>query len=104
MKENLFSNLPQSIPEEIVRNILTTGPVRIAQIISKGQCSPDDYWYDQQENEWVLVVKGAGNLIFENGEQVELKPGDYLNIPAHKKHRVSWTDPEEETIWLAVFY
>tara|TARA_R110002074_G_scaffold251414_2_gene422945 strand:+ start:232 stop:552 length:321 start_codon:yes stop_codon:yes gene_type:complete len=103
-KENILSNIPNDIPEEIVENLAATNSIRIEKVISKGQSSPDDTWYDQHENEWILVVKGAGALVFENGDEVSLTSGDYLNIPAHKRHRVSWTDPEEETIWLAVFY
>tara|TARA_R110001592_G_scaffold363352_2_gene684820 strand:+ start:92670 stop:92990 length:321 start_codon:yes stop_codon:yes gene_type:complete len=103
-KENILSNIPNDIPEEIVENLAATNSIRIEKVISKGQSSPDDEWYDQHENEWILVVKGAGTLVFENGDEVSLTSGDYLNIPAHKRHRVSWTDPDEETIWLAVFY
>lgn len=103
-KENMLSNIPNDIPEEIVGNLVTTDFVRIEKIISKGQCSPDNKWYDQHENEWVMVIKGAGILEFENDEEVSLNSGEYLNIPAHKRHRVSWTDPNEETIWLAVLY
>jgi cupin 2 domain-containing protein len=103
-KENMLSGIPNTIPEEVVSGIIETGSVRIKKIISKGHHSPDDEWYDQSENEWVMVVKGSGVLVFENGETVALTSGEYLNIPAHTRHRVSWTDPEEETIWLAVFY
>ena len=103
-KENLLTDIPNDLPAEVIRDIIETDSVRIKQIISKGQKGPEQGWYDQDENEWVLVVKGAGILKFETGEQVELNSGDYLNIPAHKKHRVSWTDPKEETVWLAIFY
>jgi len=70
---------------------------------SKGQRSEEDFWYDQDQSEWVLVVKGSARLQFED-EFIELKMGDYINIEPHKKHRVDWTNPEEETVWLAVFY
>lgn len=103
-KENLLTDIPNDLPKEVIRDIIETDSVRIKRIISKGQKGPEQGWYDQDENEWVLVVQGAGILEFETGEQIELNSGDYLNIPAHKKHRVSWTDPKEETVWLAIFY
>ncbi|MEO8496473.1 MAG: cupin domain-containing protein, partial [Planctomycetota bacterium] len=65
--------------------------------------SAEGFWYNQQEHEWVVVLQGAARLQFED-ELVELRPGDFVNIPAHRKHRVEWTTPDEPTIWLAVFY
>ena len=68
-----------------------------------GQASPAGFWYDQDQHEWVSVLQGAARLRFED-QTIELKPGDFVNIPAHKKHRVEWTTPDEPTIWLAVHY
>jgi cupin 2 domain-containing protein len=65
--------------------------------------SPDGFWYDEPTNEWVLVLQGAAKIEFED-ETLEMRPGDYIDIPAHKKHRVAWTTPDEPTIWLAVHY
>ncbi len=78
--------------------------VRIERIISKGHKSPENGWYDQDEHEWVIVLKGEGVLEFEDGSNCRLGTGDYLNIAAHTKHKVSWTDPDQATLWLAVFY
>jgi cupin 2 domain-containing protein len=79
--------------------------VRIERIVSKGHSSPESGWYDQEENEWVVVLKGAAKLRFEqDGKLVELDAGDYINIPARVRHRVEWTNPEMETVWLAFFY
>ncbi len=78
--------------------------MRIERIISKGHTSPDDSWYDQRENEWVMVLEGSGSIMFEDGREVTLEKGDYLNIPSHAKHRVTWTDPDHDTVWLVVFY
>ena len=102
---NLFSNIPGHIPEEIFESLVDSRTVRIERIISQGQSSRTDFWYDQDTNEWVIVLKGRARLIFE-GESVplELEPGSYLNIPAHARHRVEWTDPDEKTVWLAVYY
>jgi cupin 2 domain-containing protein len=105
IKSNLFKSIPQEIPEEIIETIFCSGKFRIERIISKGQSSPENFWYVQDENEWVMVMQGKAKLLFENEEKpVLLLSGDYINIPAHLKHRVEWTTPDEVTIWLAVFY
>ena len=69
-----------------------------------GQTSPESGWYDQSENEWIIVLSGYGVIEFINGVKVSLKQGDYLNIKTHEKHRVIETSPEEVTVWLAIFY
>ncbi|MFN0199472.1 MAG: cupin domain-containing protein [Planctomycetaceae bacterium] len=102
---NLFDGIPPDLPEELFTTLLEATGVRIERIVSHGQASPDDFWYDQNEHEWVLVLKGAARLRFADEEQsLEMKPGDYVHIPAHKKHRVDWTTPDEPTVWLAVHY
>lgn len=102
--KNIFANIPVEIPEEIFENIISTPGVTIERIISKGHASPQEFWYDQEKNEWVILLKGKARLKFFDEKSVELKPGDSINLPAHCKHRVEWTDPNEETIWLAVHY
>lgn len=104
MSENLFSALPDTLPTEVTDVLLQNEKVRIERILSKGHTSPESRWYDQEENEWVIVLQGSGTLTFESGEEITLDPGDYLNIPAHRRHCVTWTQPDEVTIWLAVFY
>lgn len=101
---NIFSNIPNTIPEEIFEDILSTEGVRIERILSHGQSSPETGWYDQAENEWVLVLRGQGVIEFENGQLVTLSAGDYFNIKAGEKHRVASTTAEEITVWLAIFY
>jgi len=101
---NFLEDLPVSLESEVFEDVLTSDHVRIERILSNGQTSPDEGWYDQSEHEWVLVLEGAGQIKYEDGSNVSLKKGDYLYIPAHKKHRVSWTDPEQITVWLAIFY
>lgn len=100
---NLFTELPHHLPDELFTTLLKAASVRIERVISLGHASPDGYWYDQDQHEWVVVLKGAARLRFEDGI-VEMKSGDFINIPAHKKHRVEWTTPDEQTIWLAVHY
>ena len=102
---NLFADCPHRIPEELVETLTDTKHVRIERIVSHGHASPDDFWYDQQEHEWVVVLKGEAKLLFEgDNDPIHMRPGDHINIPAHRKHRVEWTTPDEPTVWLAVFY
>ena len=102
---HLFHAIPASLPAEISDCLLQAGSVRIERIVSKGQRSAPDFWYDQSEHEWVLLVKGEARLHFELGNKtVHLTPGCYVNIAAHEKHRVESTSAEGETVWLAIFY
>jgi cupin 2 domain-containing protein len=101
--QNLLTNLPTSLPEEFVETLADSPHVRIERIISHGHASPEGFWCDQDQHEWVCVLKGAARLRFED-RTIEMNPGDFINIPAHKKHRVEWTTPNEPTIWLAVYY
>jgi len=100
---NLFANLPSVLPEELVETVLQSALTRIERIVSHGHASPNEFWYDQPQNEWVVVLRGAARLRFED-QVVEMRPGDCVDIPAHKKHRVEWTTPDEPTVWLAVHY
>ncbi len=102
---SIFENIPEKLPEEMFDTIFSTGTVTIERIVSRGHASPEGFWYDQEKNEFVLVVKGSAGLRIENRDEVlVLKPGDYFNIRAHVKHRVEWTDSSCETVWLAVYY
>lgn len=100
---NIFDDLPHHLPKEIVQTLIRASDVRIERIISHGHASSADFWYDQPQHEWVIVLKGAARLQFEDGV-VEMKVGDFINIPAFKKHRVDWTTPDEPTVWLGVRY
>ena len=102
---NLFSNLPTEISSELIDSLLEKPGIRIERIVSQGQVTAAGEWYDQEENEWVIVLRGQARLRLEGDDQMrEMGPGDHLNIPAHQRHRVEWTDTDEPTIWLAVFY
>lgn len=96
--------LSQPIPE-LQEILLDRGDVRIERIVSRGHSSAPGFWYDQTDNEWVIVLSGNALVLLDgDGEPIALGPGDHLNIPAHVRHRVEWTDPERDTVWLAVFY
>jgi len=101
---NLFQNIPAELPEELSETLLEAKYVRIERIVSKGHCSPEGSWYDQDEDEWVVLLKGRAQLVIEGVLAIEMEPGDTYNIPAHQRHRVEWTDGDSETIWLAIFY
>src|SRR5262249_7697721 len=94
---------PTDLPKELVQTLICATDVRIERIISHGHASPEGFWYNQSQHEWVIVLKGAARLQFEDG-MVEMKPGDFINITAHKKHRVDWTTPAEPPGWLGVRY
>ena len=102
-KGNLFASVPADLPAELSELIANNGDVRIERIVSKGHMSPDGFWYDQDEDEWVVLLSGAARLQLEGESELELAPGDYMLIPAHCKHRVNWTTPDQETVWLAIF-
>jgi cupin 2 domain-containing protein len=102
---NIYENIPASLPEELIEIIAGNDNVKIERIVSRGHSSPDTFWYDQQQDEYVILLKGKAGLLFRDRDDVVvLKPGDYINIPAHVKHRVEWTSRDEETVWLAVHY
>jgi cupin 2 domain-containing protein len=101
---NIFSNIPSNLEHEIFESIIEHHAASIERIISKGQKSPESGWYDQEKNEWVIILKGKAIVLFDNQASVELNEGDFINIPSHTKHRVDWTDPDNETVWLAVHY
>lgn len=102
---NIFTAIPSYLPEELTEVLGGREGLRIERILSRGHRSPEGFWYDQEENEWVMLLQGEACLSFEKaGEIVELKPGDYLTIPSHTRHRVEWTSEGEETVWLAIFY
>ena len=104
MKHNIFENTPINLENEFFQTLLQNKNITIEKIVSKGHTSPKSGWYDQEQNEWVILLEGEAVLSFETKEDIRLKKGDFINIAAHEKHKVSWTSLEYETIWLAVFY
>jgi cupin 2 domain-containing protein len=102
---NIFAKLPQSVSEEVFHEIIHGERFRLERIVSFGQATPSGQWYDQEQNEWVVLLSGAAGLRFEEEESLRvLHPGDFVNIPAHTRHRVEWTDEKQHTVWLALHY
>ena len=91
------------MPDELTETLAEGRHVHIERIVLTAMLHPQGFWYDQDQHEWVIVLKGAARYAFED-QTIEMRPGDFVNIPAHKKHRVDWTTPDEPTIWLAVHY
>ena len=88
---------------EVTDTLLRCGGVRIERILSTGQTSPTDFWYDQDEDEWVSVLQGSAALQWDDCSITELAAGDWVLIPAHKKHRVERTSSAPPCIWLVMF-
>jgi cupin 2 domain-containing protein len=100
---NLLADISSRLPLELVQTILTRPNLRVERIVSHGHASPEGFWYDQEQGEFVVLLQGAARLRFEDG-MVEMTPGSFIDIPAGRRHRVEWTNPEQPTIWLAVHY
>lgn len=103
MLENIFENIKIDKENEQFFDLIKNDNVRIEKIVSNGQNSPKDFWYIQDENEFVLLLKGEAILEFEDNE-VLLKEGNFINIEKKRKHRVKYTSETNPTIWLAIFY
>lgn len=99
---NLFSDLPAALSEEQIEVLATGASARIERIVSTGQSSREGFWYDQDQDEWVVVLRGRAVVEIEGAEAIEMGPGDWLLLSAHHRHRVSWTSTDEPTVWLAV--
>ena len=101
---NIFDNIPTQLHQELFQDIFSKDGLKIQRIVSQGEATQDDKWYIQEDDEWVIVLQGEATLSFEDDSDIKLSSGDYIHIPAHKKHKVSWTSSDEQTIWLAVHY
>ena len=102
---NLFTAIPQDLPNELFETLASSNNVKIERIVSRGHTTPEGEWYDQAWHEWVILLQGEAVLMFEDQEdRVMLKVGDYLLINAHRKHRVSFTSSDGDVVWLAVFF
>lgn len=100
---NFFADLPHASGNEVTQVLAAFPGARVERIVSRGQASPPGFWYDQAWTEWVVVLSGAAGLLIEGEDAPRvLRPGDYVEIPPHVRHRVAWTDPNRPTVWLAV--
>ncbi|MGI6554534.1 MAG: cupin domain-containing protein [Bacillota bacterium] len=99
---NIFNVSFPSEDKEITDTLLSGRNVLIERIVSTGQASPEGFWYDQEEDEWVAVLQGRAKLAWDDGRELVMEPGDWVLLPAHERHRVEWTSKNPPCIWLAV--
>jgi cupin 2 domain-containing protein len=105
MIKNLFTHLTRASDGEVFETLLQTDTLKLERIVSTGQSTPPGQWYDQDRDEWVVLLSGSAGLLFEGKQNIRvLRPGDHLLIPAHVRHRVEWTEAGAETVWLALHY
>ncbi len=105
MLKNIFADIPTPLSAELVEALAEGTNFRLERIVSLGHITPPGEWYDQARDEWVILLSGRANLRFEGEASARvMRPGDYLMIPAHSRHRVDWTDPQEPSVWLALHY
>ncbi len=103
--KNLFSEIKVSTSKEIFDTLIKSDSLKLERIVSSGQSTPTGKSYDQETNEWVILLKGSAGLLFKDETKIlEMYPGDFVNIPAHKLHRIEWTDTKQQTVWLALHY
>lgn len=105
--KNIFKPWPLNTPtigNEVFEKLLSTSHFSLERIVSTGQATPPGEWYDQDQDEWVILLSGSAGLLFETENTQVLHPGDYVHIPAHQRHRVEWTDSSQPTVWLALHY
>jgi len=102
---NVFENIPSELPKELFEELESGKSFRLERIVSGGHVSPPDFWYEQSQHEWVILLRGAARIEFDgDADSVELAPGNYLTIHSGQRHRVVWTDPDEKTVWLAIHF
>ncbi len=102
---NLLANLPFDTREEVFSPLLERPGLKIERIVSNGQASPPGFWYDSPQAEWVVLLAGSAAIRVDGDDEVHVMlPGAWLYLPAHCRHRVEWTDPQQPTVWLAVHH
>lgn len=100
---HLFSGVPGQLPDELFDVLWQKPGLRVERIVSQGHTTPPGQWYDQDTDEWVILLSGAARLRIEGRDELlELRPGDHVLLPAHLRHRVEWTDPDQQSFWLAI--
>ncbi|MDB4987537.1 MAG: phosphoribosylaminoimidazole carboxylase, ATPase subunit [Myxococcaceae bacterium] len=101
---NLRLGIPHVLPDELFTTLAAGKNARIERIVSRGHTSAEGFWFDQDEHEFVLVVQGRARLEIAGQGELDLRAGDYVVIASHTRHRVTWTDPVNDTVWLAVYW
>jgi cupin 2 domain-containing protein len=102
--KNIFEDIPEKADKEFLEILFQNDSVKLERIVSRGHSSPKIFWYDQDKNEFVLLISGNATIAFDDGSIIKINPGDFFIIPANKKHRVEYTDPKEKSIWLTAYF
>ena len=103
--KNILADIPAQLPQELFTSLFRNEQLHIERIVSRGHANEKDEWYDQDHDEWLILLQGNATLEFaEQAELKKLQTGDYLLIPAHCRHRVEWTDPAQDCVWLTVHF
>ncbi len=102
LNKNLFNIIEMPSDGSELSEALFQGEVLIERIVSTGQITPTDTWYDQPRDEWVALLQGNATILFGSGKEVHLVAGENLLIPAHQLHRVIYTSQNPPCIWLAI--
>ena len=102
--KNIFEKIPSDLSSEVFESLIDSESIKIERIVSKGQSSPKEGWYDQVNNEWVIILKGHAVVLFDCGKDFHLAEGDFLNMKSHQKHKITLTYPVRETVSLAIHY
>jgi len=104
-KGNIFADIPGKLQEEVLETLLEgQGELRMERILSSGHVSPEGFWYDQQKDEYVILLSGRASLSFREEGEIHLTSGDWLLIPAHKEHRITYTSTDPLCVWLALHF
>ena len=102
--KNIYNDVPSQLNDELFEEIISNDKFILERIISEGQATPENFWYDQDKNEFVLLLSGSAEISFEDEPTVLMKAGDYIIIPPHKKHRVAKTNSDKKTFWIALHF
>lgn len=102
--QSLLHDLPVHLMDERFDDLVKTSALRLERILSHGHATPEGQWYNQDRDEWVMLVQGRARLLIEGQAEIVLQPGDHVLLPAHCRHRVVWTEPDVITVWLALHF
>ncbi len=102
--KNIFENISSFLSEELIETLIEKNNIKIERIVSRGHASPKEFWYDQAQDEFIILLSGTATIVYENKQIFKMKKGDYLIIPAHQKHRVEDTNKDRDTYWLAIHF
>ncbi len=103
--KNILADIPPQLPKELFTSLLHNDTLHIERIVSRGHANAKNEWYDQDQDEWLILIQGAAILEFAGQSELKkLQAGDYVLIPAHCRHRVEWTEPSTDSIWLTVHF